>query len=36
VPVPFDGDSIRKYWKQIESGVKEYLVREYWSLEAKK
>ena len=36
VPVPLDGESIRKFWKQIESGVKEYLIREYWSLEAKK
>ena len=36
VPVPLDGDSIRKYWKQIEAGVKDYLIREYWSLDAKK
>ena len=36
VPVPLGAESARKYWKQIESGVKDYLIREYWSLDAKK
>ncbi len=36
VPVPLDGENVKKYWKQIQSGVKDYLIREYWNLEAKK
>jgi hypothetical protein len=28
--------AVKKYWKLIEGGVKDYLIREYWSLEAKK
>ena len=36
VPVGLDGDSVKKYWKQIESGVREYLIREYWTLDVKK
>jgi hypothetical protein len=27
---------VKKYWKQIESGVREYLIREYWTLDVKK
>ena len=36
VPVALDGESIKKYWKQIEDGVKEYLIRHYWRLDVKK
>jgi hypothetical protein len=36
IPVPLDSESIRKYWGQIEGGVKDYLIREYWSLDARK
>jgi len=36
VPVALDGDSVKKYWKQIENGVREYLIREYWTLDVKK
>jgi hypothetical protein len=36
VPVALDEVSIKKFWKQIENGVKDYLIREYWSLDEKK
>jgi hypothetical protein len=31
-----DDETVKKHWKLIEGGVKNYLIREYWSLEAKK
>ena len=36
VPVALDDGSVKKYWKQIENGVKDFLIREYWSLDGKK
>ena len=36
VPVPLDEKSIARYWKQIESRVSAYLIREYWTLEKQK
>ena len=35
IPASLDGDSVKRYWLQIESGVKDYLIREYWSPDAK-
>jgi len=35
VPVALDEASVKKYWKQIENGVKDFLIREYWSLDKK-
>jgi len=36
IPVTLDGESVKKFWAQIENRVKEYMIREYWSLDAKK
>jgi hypothetical protein len=36
VPVALDDGSVKQYWKQIENGVRDYLIREYWSLDGKK
>jgi hypothetical protein len=35
VPVALELDSMKRYWKQIEGGVREYLIREYWTLDKK-
>jgi hypothetical protein len=31
-----DDASVKRYWKLIEDSVRNYLIREYWSLEAKR
>jgi hypothetical protein len=31
-----DEATVKKYWKLIEGGVRNYVIREYWSLDAKK
>ena len=36
VPVSLDAESIKRYWAQIEGGVRAYLIREYWSPGPKK
>jgi hypothetical protein len=36
ITAEIDDASLKKYWKQIEGSVKSYLIREYWSLDAKK
>ena len=35
VPVALDDASVKKYWKRIENGVRDFLIREYWTLEKK-
>ena len=35
-PGAMDDASVKKYWKQIENGVRDYLIREYWTLDSKK
>ena len=36
VPVALDEGNARLYWKQIEAGVRDFLIREYWSLDGTK
>ena len=36
ITVAPDDASVKKYWKMIEGGVRDYLIREYWSLDTKK
>jgi hypothetical protein len=36
VPVALSDASVKKYWKQIENGVRDFLIREYWSIDGKK
>jgi hypothetical protein len=36
IPVALDNESVRRHWGQIENGVRSYLIREYWKLDAKK
>ena len=35
VPVALDEVNVKKYWKRIENGVKDFLIREYRSLDKK-
>ena len=36
IPVELDESNLKRYWKQLEGGVKAYLIREYWTLDEKK
>jgi hypothetical protein len=36
ITVEPDDASVKKYWKLIEAGIKNYLLREYWSIDVKK
>ena len=36
VPADLNLENAKKYWKQIENGIRDYLIREYWTLDAKK
>jgi hypothetical protein len=36
ITVEPDVAAVKKYWTLIEAGVKNYLIREYWSLDANK
>ena len=36
ITAALDDDNVRTYWRQIENGVRDFLIREYWSLDGKK
>ena len=32
IPVVLDEANAKLYWKQVEGGVRDFLIREYWTL----
>ncbi len=36
ITVALDESSVKQHWGQIESGVRNYLIQVYWTLDEKK